>query len=98
MGCGTGMMTERLCQSAGPHGQVIAIDSNAEQISATQKRLLRKNIRNISFHVLSIYDLQTLNTKFDLIYCRFLDHHLHSPLKAIQLFFDLLNPGGIYVG
>ena len=25
-------------------------------------------------------------------------HHLHSPRKAIQLFYDILKPGGIYIG
>jgi len=46
---------------------------------------------------LTIYDLDSLNETFDLIYCRFVLHHLHSPRLAIRLFYQVLNKGGIYI-
>lgn len=34
----------------------------------------------------------------DLVYCRFVLHHLYSPRQAIRLFYQVLNKGGIYIG
>jgi SAM-dependent methyltransferase len=96
IGCGSGVMTEWLCQSSGDGSHVTAIDRSVEQIEAAKSRL--QGINNVSFHVLSAYDLSELGQSYDLIYCRFVLHHLHSPIKTINIFYNALNKGGIYFG
>jgi len=98
IGCGAGVMTAWLAKQAGPDGLVTAIDNSPEQLAVTQERIRRENIKNVQTKVLSAYEIDTLNTKYDLIYSRFLLHHLHSPRKAIQAYYDSLAEGGKYIG
>ncbi len=98
IGCGSGVMTTWLAKQVGPKGTVTAIDNSEEQLALTVRRLKKENISNVKTKVLSAYDIAQLNEKFDLIYCRFVLHHLHSPRKTLKLFFENLNVQGIYIG
>lgn len=98
VGCGAGVMTAWLAKQVGPMGQVIALDNSEDQLSHTIERIKREHLDNVETHALSAYELDTLHSEFDLIYCRFLLHHLHSPRRALHVFFDNLKSGGIYVG
>ncbi len=97
VGCGTGVMSRWLAQKVGESGKVIAIDNSADQVHAAQKAT-DKQWQNIEYLTLSAYDILSLNQTFDLIYCRFVLHHLHSPRSTIKLFYDALNLNGIYIG
>lgn len=98
VGCGAGVMTAWLAKQVGPLGTVTAIDNSEEQLNLTLRRLKSMNISNVKTKVISAYDIDQLNEKFDLIYCRFVLHHLHSPRKVLKLFFENLNEQGIYIG
>jgi SAM-dependent methyltransferase len=98
VGCGTGVMSRWLAQQVGELGKVIAIDNSENQLEAAKEASKDPKFKNIEYKLLSVYDILDLKEKFDLIYCRFVLHHVHSPRKAIKLFYEALNPGGIYVG
>lgn len=98
VGCGTGVMSRWLAEQVGDKGKVIAIDNSENQIEAARQTSKELKFKNIEYKLLSVYDILDLNEKFDLIYCRFVLHHVHSPRKAIRLFYEALNTGGIYVG
>lgn len=98
VGCGGGVMTSWLAKQVGPTGHVTAIDNSKEQLEFARRRVSAQNLTNVDFQVLSAYDIAKLNKNFDLIYCRFVLHHIHSPRKAIQIFYDNLNSKGIYIG
>ncbi len=96
VGCGTGVMSRWFATQVGPEGKVIAIDNSEDQLLAAKK--ITEGLKNIDYQCLSAYDIFDLHLTFDLIYCRFVLHHLHSPRKTIRLFYDTLNSGGIYIG
>ncbi len=98
VGCGAGVMTAWLAKQVGPEGSVTAIDNSEVQLNVTIERLRKENISNVKTHVLSAYDIGQLNTQYDLIYCRFLLHHLHNPRNTVKIFYDNLKSKGIYVG
>ena len=98
VGCGAGVMTSWIAKQVGKDGHVTAIDNSPEQLSVTQKRIKNDKLSNVTTKTLSAYDINNLGEKYDLIYCRFLLHHLHSPRKAIKAYYDHLVDGGIYVG
>lgn len=98
VGCGSGTMTSWLAKQVGPTGHVTAIDNSKSQLDFTIRRLQRENINNVDTKVLSVYDIAQLNEKFDLIYCRFVLHHVFHPRNTIKIFYDHLNPNGIYIG
>ena len=74
LGCGNGLLSVFLAQN---HGQVLAVDSSAQAISATSaiakaNRLTRK----IKTKVLDADKLDRLETKFDLVCGQYILHHL----------------------
>lgn len=97
IGCGLGTMTSWLAQQVGPQGTVVAIDNNEYQIKATLKQANSQNLSNIKTACISAYDLESLNETFDLVYCRFILHHVHRPNDVIQSVHKILNPDGIFV-
>ena len=98
VGCGAGVMTTWLAKQVGPKGTVTAIDNSEQQLNVTINRLKKENLSNVKTMVMSAYDIAQLTEKFDLIYCRFVLHHLHSPRKTLKLFFENIKPQGIYIG
>lgn len=98
IGCGAGIMSAWLAKQVGPKGSVMAIDNSEEQLNFARKNFQKLNMNNIQTQVLSIYDIEQLKEQYDLIYCRFVLHHVYSPRKAIALFHENLNKGGIYIG
>lgn len=98
VGSGAGVMTSWLASQVGSEGHVVAVDNSEEQLKVAKNRAHSLGLTNISFKVLSAYDLDQLETEFDAVYCRFLLHHLHSPRKAIKAYFNVLRRGGFYFG
>lgn len=98
VGSGAGVMTAWIAEQVGPDGSVTAIDNSQEQLALVTKRAEQLGLNNITTLVCSAYELTKLNKTFDAVYCRFLLHHLHSPRKAIDTFYQVLKPGGLYFG
>ncbi len=98
VGCGAGVMTAWMAGQVGDQGHVTALDNSPEQLSVAKQRVEKSGLSNVETKVLSAYDIEKLGERYDLIYCRFLLHHLHSPRKAIKAYYENLNDGGIYVG
>ena len=98
VGSGSGIMTHFLAQKVGRNGHVLSIDNSPEQLARAKRFCNQQGDSNVSFKELSVYDLETIGEQFDLIYCRFVLHHLHKPKSVINLFYEALNKGGIYIG
>jgi SAM-dependent methyltransferase len=95
IGCGSGKMSSWISKKIGGDGQLIAIDNNQNQIDAALNCASQHEIKNASFKCFDAYNLTDLNTTFDLIYCRFVLHHLLKPREIIKKIYSLLKPGGI---
>jgi SAM-dependent methyltransferase len=95
IGCGAGMMTAWIAEQVGPEGKVIAIENDENQLNAARKNL--QKFHNIEFKLCSVYDIETLKQQFDLVYCRFVLHHLQHPTDAIKKIFNVLKTNGIFV-
>jgi ubiquinone/menaquinone biosynthesis C-methylase UbiE len=91
IGCGSGVMTCWIAQQVGDTGHVIGIENNENQLQAAKKRAHNASLKNAEFKLCSAYDLESLNEKFDFIYCRFVLHHLHKPDEVIFKIFNELN-------
>lgn len=98
VGSGAGIMTAWLASQVGSEGHVVAVDNSEEQLQVAKKRAQSFGLENITYYVLSAYDVEQLEMEFDAVYCRFLLHHLHSPRKAIKAYFSVLRNKGIYFG
>ena len=97
IGCGSGVMTCWLAQKINVDGgRVVAIENNQHQLDAAKKRAKSLSIENIEFKLCSAYEIESLQQKFDFVYCRFVLHHLHKPDEIINKIFQVLKPNGIY--
>lgn len=97
IGCGSGVMTCWIAQQIGSNGRVVAIENNVNQLEAAQRRAEKLQLHNIDFKLCSAYEIDSLNQEFDLVYCRFVLHHLHHPEDVITKIFKILKTNGIYV-
>lgn len=95
LGCGSGKMSAFIAKQIGDEGHLIAVDNNQNQLDAAIKHADAEGITNIDFKCLDAYDISQLNTQFDMVYCRFILHHLKKPRAVIHDFYKLLKPGGI---
>lgn len=96
IGCGSGLMTCWIAEQVGPTGRVTGIENDVNQLQAAQRNAETRRLRNTDFRLCSAYDLASLGVEFDLIYCRFVLHHLHDPVSVIRLIYQTLKPGGVY--
>lgn len=97
IGCGSGVMTCWIANQVGETGKVLGIENDVSQLNAAKRNIDSQGITNTEFKLCSAYDIESLNQKFDLIYCRFVLIHLHNPIDIIQKIFNILTPNGIYV-
>jgi ubiquinone/menaquinone biosynthesis C-methylase UbiE len=98
IGCGLGTMTHYLARQVGETGFVTAIDNNQKQVLTAKKHCPAELQNRIDWQVGDIYALDKLNKKFDLVYCRFLIHHVHKPRFALSQISHVLNPNGLFIG
>jgi predicted acetyltransferase len=98
IGCGSGLMTHFLAETLGETGKIVAIDNQENQINAAKQACPSHLQSMIDWRVGNIYELDRLNETFDLIYCRFVLHHVHRPRFALSQIAKVLKPGGIYIG
>tara|TARA_R110000868_G_scaffold208838_5_gene458391 strand:- start:265 stop:1077 length:813 start_codon:yes stop_codon:yes gene_type:complete len=96
IGCGSGAMTCWIAEQVGPDGLVIGIENDINQLNAAKQRAADAGINNVRFELCSAYDIDSINQQFDMVYCRFLLHHLHEITKAIDKIHEVLKPNGIY--
>src|SRR5512146_2566559 len=71
LACGTGEPAISLASQVAPHGQVAAIDINAELLEVARGRASQKNLGNVSFQRADAHTLPFRDACFDLVTSRF---------------------------
>lgn len=96
--CGTGEITCQMAERA-PEAHVVGIDFSEEQIILAREYAANKKLNNITFIVMSAYDVKTLAERFqfDRIFIRWVLGHLEAPQLVIESCKYLLKPHGIIV-
>src|SRR5579872_5932702 len=94
VGCGSGTMSKWLAEQVGKQGRVFCIDNSRSQVLATQRLAKKSKLKQIECHELSVFDLDKVKEKFDLIYLRFVLIHLDDPLNALIKIKGCLKKGG----
>lgn len=93
-GCGTGVGTEYLVH-LNPAAEVVGMDLSAGAVAVATERCQRSGADRVTFHNLSIYDVEQIPGEFDLINCVGVLHHMPNPVRGIQALSKKLKPGGI---
>ncbi|MGB7088018.1 MAG: class I SAM-dependent methyltransferase [Phormidesmis sp.] len=93
-GCGTGVSTEYLVH-LNPDAEVVGIDLSGGAIAVATERCQRSGADRVTFHQLSIYDVEQIPGEFDLINCVGVLHHMPDPIRGLQALANKLKLGGI---
>lgn len=97
IGCGPGSFSLWLAEQVGVTGKILSVDNSDAQLAIVNERILKNDIHNIYTLKADIYELDTIEERFDLVFCRFTLVHLSQPLIAIQKMRLLLKPGGCLI-
>lgn len=94
-GCGTGRLTQRLAQAAGPAGTVTALDISPRMAEAAQRRL--SGLPNARALAEDLETCATLQPGFDAVICHQVFPHFNDPARALARMAELLKPGGVVI-
>lgn len=97
IGCGIGILSSQFAAQCLPAGTVTAIDASEDQLNIAKKIAKDANISNINFLNISAINNDQVKEKFDVIYCRFVLHHLQDPADAIKKITSLMHPESILI-
>lgn len=93
-GCATGSITVGLAAVVAP-GQVTGIDISAIEIQRAGARAAEAGMRNVSFAVGNIYQLDFPDNSFDALFCHNVLEHLAEPDRALKEMQRVLKLGGV---
>ncbi len=93
-GCGSGVSTEYLVH-LNPEASVVGIDLSEGTLAVAKERCQRSGATRVEFHQLSLFDVDQLEGKFDLINSVGVLHHTSDPIRGIQALAQKLAPNGL---
>jgi ubiquinone/menaquinone biosynthesis C-methylase UbiE len=96
LGCGSGDVTFELARRVGPGGQVTGIDQDAVKLALAGEAAAEQGLANITFTAGDVYEWHESAT-YDLVYSRFLLHHLSRPVDVLRAMWAGVRPGGVVV-
>lgn len=94
IGCGVGLVTQRLARAVEPDGEVVGVDISPDQVRAAEERAKAAGIGNVRFVVAPADQTGLERESFDVAYARFLLMHVRSPMSVLQEMAGLLRKGG----
>lgn len=98
VGCGTGVLTRRAGEAAGPAGAATGIDPGQGMIRVAKKNAQRLGSR-VAFKVAAIERLPFEDARFDVVLASIMLHHLPPDLKrqGLREVHRILKPGGRFI-
>ncbi len=93
-GCGTGYKSLVLAE-ANPGAKIIGIDISEQSLELARKRFKHHGVENGEFHLLSIYELTSLDLEFDYINCDELLYLFPDPAVVLKAMKSVLKPEGL---
>lgn len=97
-GCGTGKQAIHASMSYS-NAEILAVDISKSSLAYAVRMAEKYNIKNIQFKQADILELSQLNTRFHIIECQGVLHHMEDPLKGWRVLSELLvNDGLMSIG
>jgi ubiquinone/menaquinone biosynthesis C-methylase UbiE len=97
-GCGTGMDAVQIALGYGKNARVIALDLSMTSLAHASRMANRFGARNIQFKQGGIEEISKLPeyvSRFRMIECGGVLHHMDDPLQGWRSLVECLTPGGI---
>lgn len=94
VGPGPGYFSAQVAKAI-PHGTLTLTDIQKEMLDFAEKRLAKKKISNVEYHLCNGVDFPFESNKFDVIYMVTVLGEVENKEQYIKEFFRLLRPNGI---
>lgn len=96
VGCGGGDVTAEIAQLVGSTGHVLGVDLDRDKLVIARREAREKRLNNIEYQNLDVNTL-SFDSRFDLVYSRFLLTHLKNPHEIAQKILRSARLDGIIV-
>lgn len=94
LACGTGDPALTVAERVGPSGSVVCTDLVPQMLAAAETNAGKAGLKNMSFELADMEQLQFEDNRFDRVTCRFGIMFPPDPLKALREIRRVLKPGG----
>lgn len=94
VGSGPGTITADFARLVAP-GEVLGLDRSPEVVAAASTWASREQLKNLSFDVGDIYQLNFPDNSFDVVHAHQVLQHLSDPVAALKELRRVAKPGGI---
>jgi SAM-dependent methyltransferase len=93
-GCGTGRHPIGLAK-AYPDSEILAVDLSLASLGYAVRMTERLGVSNIAYRQADILKLGALDTRFTVVDCCGVLHHLEDPMEGWQILVNLMEPDGL---
>lgn len=94
VGCGPGYFSPKVARAI-PNGELVLTDIQRAMLRKAQKRLSRKNVFNVEYHLSNGIDFPFKDNEFDCIYMVTVIGEIENQEQYVKEFLRILRPGGI---
>ena len=93
LGCGGGEVTLEIARMVAPGGFAVGVDLDKVKLELARKAAADRGTANIEFREESVLEWHG-DEAYDVVYSRFLLHHLSEPVRLVRKMWDAVRPGG----
>jgi ubiquinone/menaquinone biosynthesis C-methylase UbiE len=96
VGCGGGEVSIELAKLVAPNGTVTGIDMDGVKLDLGRAAARQRGVGNVHFQERNVNDWDEPG-RYDLVYSRFLLHHLRQPVQLLRRMWAAVRSGGALV-
>jgi ubiquinone/menaquinone biosynthesis C-methylase UbiE len=96
LGCGGGEVTVELAKLVAPDGAVVGVDMDEVELALAREAATNRGITNVEFRALNVHAWDE-PAAYDVVFCRFLLHHLRQPVDVLRRMWAAVRPGGVII-
>jgi ubiquinone/menaquinone biosynthesis C-methylase UbiE len=96
IGCGGGEVTMAIAEMVAPGGTAVGVDMDEVKLALARRAAAQRGLGNVEFTTLDVRDWDQPGG-YDVVYARFLLHHLSQPGSLLRRMWTAVAEGGVLI-